>query len=479
MQTQSPHEVEFTPRLRFFDALTIVVGSMIGSGIFIVSANIAHDVGSPAMLLAVWAVTGVMTITAALSYGELGAMMPKAGGQYVFLRESFGHGAGFLYGWTLFLVIQTGTIAAVAVAFAKFIHLFIPAIALDPWIYPLRGLGVGDFAVSSGQLVAIALIFFLSGVNMFGIRTGSTIQNIFTVAKVLGLLLLIAIAFFSGKGSWENFSRTTPAADNSWLAVLMIFGGAMVGSLFSSDAWNNITFAGSEVLRPKRNLPLALAIGTILVTGIYVLTNVAYLYVLPIGSIANVAELARSAQTTTIGGEIIRLVAGETWAKLFAAAVLISVFGCLNGLILSGARVYYAMAKDGLFFSGLGDLHPRYVTPVRSLLFQALWAGLLTLSGTYSQLLDYVVFAVLIFYILTVLGIFVLRKKQPDRERPYKAFGYPILPALYILLAASVCIDLLFVKPDYTWPGLIVVAVGVPVYFAWNARRKRAGAAGA
>lgn len=473
MKQSLQSEPEFKPQLRFFDSLTIVVGSMIGSGIFIVSANIAHDVGSPIMLLLVWIVTGVITITAALSYGELGAMMPHAGGQYIYLRESFGRGAGFLYGWTLFLVIQTGTIAAVAVAFAKFLHLFIPSVSLDPLWYPLRSFGIEMFAVSTGQLVAIGIIFLLTFINIFGIKTGSIIQNVFTVAKVAGLIILILVAFLSGKGNWNNFTPVLPSTlDFNWLTYIMIFGGAMVGSLFASDAWNNLTFASSEIKNPKRNLPLALATGTMIVTGIYIIANVAYIYIFPVTSIANVAELAKSAQTVTIGGEIIRVVAGETWIKLFALAVLISVFGCLNGLILAGARVYYAMARDGLFFEKMGHLHQKYITPAVALIAQAIWTSVLALSGTYSNLLDYVIFAVLIFYVLTVFGIFILRKKHPDWERPYKAIGYPYLPALYIALALLINIDLLFVKPAYTWPGLIIVALGIPVYFYWNHKSK-------
>lgn len=476
MQNKTSQHIEpdFKPRLRLFDSLTIVIGSMIGSGIFITSANIAHDVSSPVMLLLVWIVTGVMTIIGALSYGELGAMMPKAGGQYVYLRESIGRGAGFLYGWTLFLVIQTGTIAAVAVAFGKFLNIFIPSISLTPFIHPLAWIGIDWFSISTGQIVAIVIVFFLSIVNIFGITTGSMIQNIFTVAKVLGLVILIAVALLSGKGNWENFAPVMPTvSDFTWIGYLMGFGGAMVGSLFSSDAWNNLTFTAGEVINPRRNLPLALAFGTIIVTGLYLLANVAYIYVLPVFSIANVAELAKTAQTTTIGSEVIRIVAGETWTKLFAAAILISVFGCLNGLILSGARVYYAMARDGLFFEKMGHLHAKYLTPVVALITQAIWTSALALSGTYSNLLDYVIFAVLIFYILTVYGIFVLRKKHPEWDRPYKAFGYPFFPALYIVLALLVSVDLLFVKPAYTWPGLIIVALGIPVYFYWNSKSKK------
>jgi len=457
---------EFIKGLKLLDCTALVIGSMIGSGIFIVSANIANDVKSPIMTLLVWAVAGGITIAAALSYGELAAAMPWAGGQYIFLREAFGPLWGFLYGWTLFLVIQTGTIAAVAVAFGKFLNVFFPFISLDPRWYPLRILGLHSlFPISTGQLVAIASIFFLSFTNCLGIKTGAFVQNLFTILKVIGLLGLIAVIFTSPKGSAEHLWQFCPEGmDTSVFGFLSIFGGAMVGALFALDAWNNVTFAAAEVVKPQKNLPLALFLGTLTVTLIYLLTNVAYFYLMPWEEVAKVAEIAREAKTATVATEAAKLAAGPIGAKLFTLTILISVFGCLNGLILAGARVYYAMANDGLFFPSLASLHPRYNTPTTALIVQGLWASILTLSGTYSQLLDYIIFAVMIFYVLTVYGLFVLRKTRPDLKRPYKAFAYPILPALYIGIASLISIDLLWVRPAYTWPGLIIVILGIPAY---------------
>jgi basic amino acid/polyamine antiporter, APA family len=447
-------------RLRLFDASTLIMGSMIGSGIFIVSADMARALRSPGLLLISWIIAAVMTILAALSYGELAAAMPRAGGQYIFLREAFGPMFGFLYGWTLFLVIQTGTIAAVVVAFAKFAGLFLP------WVSASRILVHLPFGyyLSSQHLTAIVVLVLLTWVNCRGLREGATVQNIFTVAKIGGLLVLVVMGLFLPGNPAALQSNLHPLFPNSInLAMLAILGGTLVGSLFASDAWNNVTFTGSEVVNPKRNLPLSLFMGTAAVSVIYICTNVVYLKVLPLASIAAAPE-------DRVGTLAAQSLMGPWGLTFINAAILISTFGCANGLILAGSRVYYAMATHGLFFRNVAKISPRWHTPVVSLIFQAIWASILVLSGTYGDLLDYVIFAALLFYVLTVCGLFVLRKKRPDLERPYKAFGYPVLPAVYVLMASLVMLDLLWVKPRFTWPGLMIVLTGVPVYFFW--RRK-------
>jgi basic amino acid/polyamine antiporter, APA family len=449
--------------LRLFDATTLIMGSMIGSGIFIVSADMARTLRSPGWLLIAWGIAAVMTILAALSYGELAAAMPRAGGQYIFLREAFGPLFGFLYGWTLFLVIQTGTIAAVVVAFSKFIGLFIPWVSASRILLPLPF----GYHLSSQHLVAIAVVVFLTAVNCRGLREGAVVQNIFTVAKTGGLLVLVVMGFVvrGNPGAMTaNFSQILPDSIN--LAMLTILGASLVGSLFSADAWNNVTFTGSEVINPRRNLPLSLLIGTVAVSLIYICANIVYLRVLPLAAIASAPE-------DRVGTLVAQSLMGSWGMTFINAAILISTFGCANGMILAGARVYYAMASDGLFFKRVASVSPKTHTPVFSLIIQAIWTSILVLSGTYSDLLDYVIFAALLFYILTVSGLFVLRKKRPDMERPYKAWGYPVLPALYILMAMLVMLDLLFVKPRFTWPGLIIVLTGVPVYFFWSTIRKR------
>jgi len=444
--------------LKLFDSTAIIVGSMIGSGIFIVSADMARSLQSSGLLLISWIIAAVMTILAALSYGELAAAMPRAGGQYVFLREAFGPMFGFLYGWTMFLVIQTGTIAAVVVAFAKFVGLFLP------WVSASRILMELPFGyhLSSQHLAAIIVVVLLTGVNCLGLREGATVQNIFTVAKVGGLLVLLVMGFILPANPAAVQSNWHPAfPDSINLAMLAILGGTLVGSLFASDAWNNITFTGSEIVNPKRNLPLSLFIGTAAVSLIYICTNVVYLKILPVAAIASAPE-------DRVGTLAAQALMGPWGMTFINTAILIATFGCANGLILAGARVYYAMATHGLFFRGVAKISPRMHTPVVSLLFQAIWASILVLSGSYSDLLDYVIFAALLFYVLTVCGLFVLRKKRPDLERPYRAFGYPILPGLYILMASLVMLNLLWVKPRFTWPGLIIVLTGVPVYFFWR-----------
>ena len=448
--------------LRLFDATTIIMGSMIGSGIFIVSANMVRDLRSPGLLLLAWGIAAVMTVIGALSFAELAAAMPRAGGQYVFLREAFGPLFAFLYGWTMFLVIQTGTIAAVVVGFAKFAGIFVP------WVSSTRqlvGLPFG-YGISSQHLLAILLVCFLTWVNCRGLREGALVQNIFTVAKVGGLLTLVMAGLFLGNppAAESNFGNPFPQPLN--LAVLSMLGAALVGSLFSSDAWNNVTFTGSEVVNPRRNLPLSLIVGTGLVSLLYLATNVMYLRVLPLEAIASAPE-------DRVGTLAAQAIMGPWGMSFVNLTILISTFGCANGLILAGARVYYAMARDGLFFSRAAEVSPRTHTPVFSLIIQAVWTSLLALSGTYSELLDYVIFAQLLFYVLAVAGLIVLRKKRPDLERPYRAFGYPVLPLLYMLLAVLVMLDLLWVKPKFTWPGLIIVLTGVPVYFLWRKKGVR------
>lgn len=445
--------------LGLFDATAIVMGSMIGSGIFIVAADIARQTASPGLMMMTWVVTALMTLMAALSYGELAAAMPRAGGQYVYLREAFGPMSGFLYGWTLFLVIQTGTVAAVAVAFAKFTGVLIPWFAANQYLAR-----VGPLGVSTQQLLAIAVLVFLTWVNTRGLRVGAIVQNVFTVTKTGALLALIAVGllFRNPSAVARNFSDFWDGGEWGWLAVKAI-GLAMVGSLFSSDAWNNVTFTGEEVRNPKRNLPLALGMGVTFVSLLYLATNVAYLNLLPLEGIQN-------AQEDRVGTAAISMILSDKAVVVMAAAIMISTFGCMNGMILAGARVYYAMARDGLFFRSVARIDPRRHTPSASLAVQCAWACLLTLSGTYSDLLDYVIFAVLLFYILTIAGVFVLRRKRPDMPRPYRAIGYPVIPGLSIAAAALVEVLLLLYKPSYTWPGLIIVLLGIPVYYIWRRR---------
>src|SRR5438552_3842873 len=448
--------------LGLLDATTLVMGSMIGSGIFIVSADIARQTRSPGLLIVTWVVAAVLTLIAALSYGELAAAMPQAGGQYVYLREAFGPLSGFLFGWTLFLVIQTGTIAAVAVAFAKYTGVFVPWISAQNYL-----VGHGKLGVTTQQALAIVVIAFLSWVNTRGIRTGALIQNVFTITKTAALLCLIGFGFLLGRNPQavpENFHGFWRNA-NWGFDTIRVVGVAMVGALFSSDAWNNVTFTAGEVRNPKRDLPLSLALGVGIVSILYIATNFVYLSVLPL-------EAIQSAPEDRVATAVVAHMFGPVAVQLMAAAIMVSTFGCANGLILSGARVYYAMALDGLFFERAGRLHPKSNTPVFALAIQCGWATLLCLSGRYGDLLDYVIFAVLLFYILTIAGLFALRRARPDMERPYRAFGYPVLPALYILLAGLIEMLLLIYKPDYTWPGLIIVLLGAPVYFVWRKSAK-------
>lgn len=489
--------------LGLFSSTALVVGSMIGSGIFIVDADIARGTNSPALFLAAWVVTAILTMTAALSYGELAAMMPKAGGQYIYLRESLGPLWGFLYGWTLFLVIQTGTIAAVCVAFGKFLGVFFPAISTTNWLWHIAHvpalkvgpmvLGNMEIGVSTANLTGIFVVFFLAIVNIFGVRLGALIQNVFTSAKALSLGALILLAFTVGRNTtawqanfgagWNEFWRNASWASLHPVQVgiggpivlvnlLVIVAVVQVGSLFSADAWNNITFTAGEVKNPKRNIPLSLILGTGFVLAVYFLVSLGYLLVLPMhGDPQGATVLARGIQHATedrVATAVLEQVFHSAGALLMAGAILISTFGCANGMSLAGARVYYAMSQDGLFFKSVGKLHPRYKTPAAGLMVQACWATLLCVSGSYSQLLDYIMFAVLVFYILTIVGLFVLRSKRPDAPRPYKALGYPVLPAIYIVMASWICVVLLRYKPQYTWPGLVLVLLGIPVYIFWS-----------
>jgi APA family basic amino acid/polyamine antiporter len=430
----------------------LIIGSMIGSGIFIVPAAMSRDLGSPFMLLLAWFVTALLTLFAALSYGELAAMMPKAGGQYVYLREAYNPLFGFLYGWTLFTVIQTGTIAAVAVAFAKFSGVFFSFISPENVVFQ-----IGSFTVQTQQILAIAIVWLLTFSNFRNVKSGAFLQNIFTFTKIG------AIVFMIGAGLYFALTHDTIAQDysipsqTSSYSYWGIFCVALVGSIFSSDAWNNVTFTGSEIEKPERNLPLSLVMGTTIVLGIYMFINWVYLQVLSFDAIQH-------AENDRVGTVMLQTVFGDVGMYLMAALIMISTFGCINGLTLSGSRVYYAMAKDKLFFAKAGTLNQND-SPQFALIIQAIWTSILTLSGSYGDLLDYVVFAVLIFYVLTVAGIFVLRHKQPNAPRPYKVFAYPYLPAIYILLASFICINLLLYKPDYTYPGLGIVLLGIPVYY--------------
>ena len=456
----------FKPTLSAFDATMIVAGSMIGSGIFIVSADITRNVGSAGWLVAVWLLTGFMTLTAALSYGELSAMFPKAGGQYVYLKESYNPLLGFLYGWSFFSVIQTGTIAAVGVAFSKFAGYFFPSLEMTDANILFQ---LGVLKIYPAQIVSIVIIVLLTYINTKGVQGGKLIQTTFTVTKLLSLFGLIGFGFLlASKASiwnanWQDaWSMKNIAADGSatpvfGVAILGAIAASMVGSIFSSDAWNNVTFIAGEIKNPQRNIGLSLFLGTLIVTVIYLAANLMYLSVLPIHEIANApADRVAVAASNVIFGNI--------GTYVIAVMIMISTFGCNNGLILAGARVYYTMAQDGLFFKKAGTLNKNAV-PAWALWAQCVVAGLLCLSGKYGDLLDMVSFIVVIFYILTIIGIFILRKKRPEMERPYKAFGYPILPAIYILMGTCFCVLLIIYKPNFTWPGLIITLIGIPLYY--------------
>ncbi|MBL7731267.1 MAG: amino acid permease [Chitinophagaceae bacterium] len=465
----------FKPTLGLFDGTMIVAGSMIGSGIFIVSADITRNVGSAGWLIAVWVITGFMTLSAALSYGELSGMFPKAGGQYVYLKEAYNPLIGFLYGWSFFAVIQTATIAAVGVAFSKFLSYMVPQLGNE---YLLTDLGF--IKIYSGQLVSIAIIVILTYVNSKGVKEGKFIQTIFTSAKLLALFGLILFGFILAKESfWSQnwatgFTAAQPTVDETrkaitWTgiggaALMGAIAAAMVGSIFSSDAWNNVTFIAGEMKNPKRNIGMSLFLGTLIVTIIYVSANLMYLNVLPLNELAY-AEKDRVAVAAA------NKIFPDFGTYFIAVLIMISTFGCNNGLILAGARVYYTMAKDGLFFKQTGTLN-RNAVPEVALWIQCVAASLWSLSGKYGELLDMISFVVVLFYMLTIAGIFILRKKRPDAERPYKAFGYPVLPVLYILMGLAFCILLIIYKPQFTWPGLIIVLAGIPLYYIALAGKK-------
>lgn len=465
----------FKPTLGLLDSTMIVAGSMIGSGIFIVSADITRNVGSAGWLIAVWLITGFMTLTAALSYGELSAMFPKAGGQYVYLKEAFNPLAGFLYGWSFFTVIQTATIAAVGVAFSKFAGYFIPALELNDTNVLMN---IGGLKIHTAQLVSIALIIFLTYINTKGVKGGKMIQTTFTVVKLLSLFGLIIFGFLlAAKGSiwnanWSDaWQMTTRNADGSVIAgvtgsaILGAIAAAMVGSIFSSDSWNNVTFIAGEIKNPKRNIGLALFLGTLIVTIIYVSANLMYISVLPLNEIA-------SAPQDRVGVAASKAIFGDIGTYVIAAMIMISTFGCNNGLILAGARVYNVMAIDKLFFKKAAVLNKNAV-PEYALWAQCIMASILCLSGRYGDLLDMISFVVVVFYALTIIGIFRLRKLKPDMERPYKAFGYPVLPIIYILLAIVFCVFLIIMKPLYAGIGLGIVLLGIPVYFISIANQKK------
>jgi APA family basic amino acid/polyamine antiporter len=513
MSASSP--TGFQQRLGLFDATMLVAGTMIGSGIFIVSAEISRDLGSSGWLLLIWVLTGLITLAGALSYAELSAMMPEAGGQYVYLRESYSPLFAFLYGWTMFLVIQTGFIAAVAVAFSKFLGVLVPALGTDtanpqtwilfqhvfaepivlnlplPWLSkPLEVFNRKEFTVTGGQLVAVGVIVFLTALNCRGVKEGKTVQNIFTVTKTLALAALIVIGLTIGANKIAIDANTADPWGGATttamfykihdlvngpviLTVMMVFGASMVGGLFSADSWNNVTFIAGEMRNPRRNLPLSLFLGVTLVITLYVLANIAYLAALPLQGSANATtpfERGIShAQADRVGTAVLEVVAPGTGVTLMALAILVSTFGCVNGLILMGARLYWAMAQDKLFFRSVGALNNRGV-PAAGLALQAVWSIVLLFTGTYNELLDYIIFATLLFYALTVGGLFILRRTRPNAERPYRAFGYPVVPALYVVACVAIMVDLLIVKPVFTWPGLLLVLTGIPVYYLWRLR---------
>jgi APA family basic amino acid/polyamine antiporter len=459
----------FKPSLGLLDATMVVAGSMIGSGIFIVSSDITRNVGSAGMLIAVWLITGFMTIIAAMSYGELSGMFPKAGGQYVYLKEAYNPLVGFLYGWSFFAVIQTGTIAAVGVAFAKFAGYFFPSLNMTSENILFE---IGSLKIYVAQIISIVIILFLTYINTRGIKEAKLIQTTFTISKLVALFGLIIFGFLMvDKSYWqENWvsgftsSKALLNSDGSitWEAIggitlLGAVAASMVGSVFSSDAWNNVTFIAGEIRNPKRNIGLSLFLGTLIVSIIYISANLMYLNALPLNQIARPEEdrLAVAAANVIFGA------AGRS---IIAILIMVSTFGCINGLVMAGARVYHTMSLDGLFFKKASELNSNAV-PEWALWSQAVVASLLCLSGRYGDLLDMVSFMVVIFYVLTIIGIFILRKKRPELERPYKAFGYPVLPFIYIVMGLGFCILLIKFKPEFTWPGFIITLIGLPLYF--------------
>ncbi len=459
--------------LGLLDATMLVAGSMIGSGIFIVSSDIVRNVGSAGWLIFVWALTGIITLIAALSYGELSSMFPNAGGQYVYLRAAYGRLIAFLYGWSFFMVIQTGTIAAVGVAFAKFAAYVFPAAGENVIL-----LDLGSVKISAAQVLAIATIVLLTWLNSRSIKSGKITQTLFTIVKIMSLGGLIVLGFTSGFNSeiwqsnwtdaWESMRWDIDTQSAVPLAGAAVFAGivsAMVGSVFSSDAWNNVTFIAGEIKNPRKNIGLALFLGVLIVTIIYLSINLIYLATLSLQEIA-------FAPSDRVAIAAAQKIFGPAGTIVIAVMVMISTFGCNNGLILSGARVYYTMAKDGLFFENAGKLNQNEV-PGWGLWIQCVWASVLCLTGRYGDLLNYVIFVVLIFYALTIAAVFILRKKYPDMERPYKAIGYPVVPFLYVLIALTIGAGLLVYQPTYTWPGFVIILLGIPVFMIWNRRNKQ------
>lgn len=467
---------ELKRSLNLFDTIMLVSGSMIGSGIFIVSADMMRVLGSPFWVLMCWIISGVITLFAALSYGELAGMMPDAGGQFIYLKRAYGKLASFVYGWTVFTVIQTGVIAAVAVAFARYIGVFIPFFDEKHSL-----LNLGNFSISSTQLLAVLSVFFLTYLNTHGINNGKIIQRIFTSTKLLALFGLILLGFIVGSksGYWQTnialpfhpITLNTQVETFDLTTLLGAIGVALIGSLFSSDAWNNVTFIAGEIKQPQKNIPLGLLVGVLIVTLLYILANVAYFMLLPaLGSPEGQGVLERGiafAENDRVGSAAMFPVFGDVSSSIMALLIIISTFGCNNGLILSGARLYQAMAHEGLFFKSAAYIN-KYAVPSKALWLQAVWASVLCLSGSYGSLLDYCTFASLFFYIVTISALFYLRKIEPNTPRPYRAFGYPVIPALYILIAAGICIDLLIFKPQNTFLGLLIMAIGVPVYYFFN-----------
>ncbi len=468
---------ELKRSLGLVDATSIVSGSMIGSGIFIVTTFMARDIGASGWLLVLWLITGLITVTAALSYGELAGMMPNAGGQYVYIQRAYGRMISFLYGWTVFTVIQTGVIAAVAVAFAKYTSVFFPELNTVC-------IALGSFLqITFAQLLAIVSIVVLTFFNSRGVQNGKTIQLIFTSAKLFALFALIILGIAIGlKGNTliENFkdmwSASKTTINNGVITVIPLTGFALAGamgatiinSLFSSDAWNNVTFIAGEIKDPKKNIPRSLFLGTLIVTIIYILANIAYLSLLPLHGNPAASDVIGQGimfpNNDRVGAAAASVIFGNSAVYIMAALIMVSTFGCNNGIVLSGARLFYAMAKDGLFFKRAETLNTKQV-PAKALWLQCIWASVLCLSGKYSDLLTYATFASLLFYILTIAGIFILRKKEPNTERPYKAFGYPVVPAIYILVTTAICIDLLIYDTKNTGLGLLIVLLGIPVYY--------------
>jgi APA family basic amino acid/polyamine antiporter len=447
--------------LNLFDTIMIVSGSMIGSGIFIVTADMTRVLGSPFWVLMCWVISGVITLIAALSYGELAGMMPEAGGQFIYLKRAYGRMVSFVYGWTVFAVIQTGVIAAVAVAFAKYVGVLVPF--FDEKNVLVRA---GPVSLSSTQIMAVCMVFFLTWLNSLGIRNGKLIQRTFTSAKILALLGLIAVGLYAGwqEPHWiANLSLPfSPDAGNGGvrMSLYAAMGVALIGSLFSSDAWNNVTFVAGEVQNPKRNIPLGLFFGVLIVSTLYVLANIAYFMLLPANEVAHAAN-------DRVGTAALQGIFGGVSVAIMAALIIISTFGCNNGLILSGSRLFQAMAREKLFF-GAAEKINRYNVPAYALWLQAVWSSVLCLSGSYGALLDYCTFSSLVFYIITIVALFVLRQREPDAPRPYKAFGYPVIPALYILVAGAICVDLLIFKPAAAGLGLLIMMVGWPLFYFFD-----------